>query len=58
MISESINPYEDPQLRAGIFAKGDPPPNGTNEPDGDEPTENGDPPPNGGTGDPPPNGTS
>ena len=55
MTLESINSYEDPEMNMGIFTKGDPPPNGTNEPGGSAPEE-GDPPPNGKTGDPPPNG--
>ena len=52
MTSESINSYEDPRMNIGVFAKGDPPPNGTNEPGGSAPTE-GDPPPNG-SGEPAP----
>jgi len=49
MTLESINSYDDPQINIGIFAKGDPPPNGTDQP---APAP-GDPPPNG-SGEPAP----
>jgi len=64
MTLESTNSYEDPHINIAMFAKGDPPPNGTNQPGGSAPEE-GDPPPNGtstpsapSTGDPPPNGSA
>ncbi|HSV32862.1 MAG TPA: hypothetical protein VLH87_01970 [Pyrinomonadaceae bacterium] len=63
MTLESINSYEDPDVNISIFAKGDPPPNGTSS--GGAAPEEGDPPPNGtsapsepSTGDPPPNGAA
>ena len=63
MTLESINSYEDPHVNIAIFAKVDPPPNGTDS--GRTATEEGDPPPNGttttsepSTGDPPPNGAA
>jgi hypothetical protein len=63
MTLESPNSYEDPRVNMSIFAKGDPPPNGTNS--GGTAADEGDPPPNGSadtsetsTGDPPPNGAS
>ena len=51
MTLESINSYDDPQINNGIFAKGDPPPNGTDQP-APAPAP-GDPPPNG-SGEPAP----